>query len=69
MQAGSLCYVYTNRNEKRNFSRHNDDDDIWAYEGSNAYVSSDRQLLLPTNLLRYGLTKGIELRLLSQRHQ
>jgi len=37
-----------------------------AYEGSNAYVSSDRQLLLPTNLLRYGLTKGIELRLLSQ---
>jgi len=37
-----------------------------AYEGGSAYVSSDRQLLLPTNLLRYGLTKSIELRLLSQ---
>jgi len=37
-----------------------------AYEGGSSFTSSDRQLLLPTNLLRYGLTKGIELRLLSQ---
>ena len=37
-----------------------------AYEGNSAFISSTRQLLLPTNLLRYGLTKGIELRLLSQ---
>ncbi len=37
-----------------------------AYEGGSAFISSDRQLLLPTNLLRYGLTKGIELRLVSQ---
>lgn len=35
-----------------------------GYVGSE--TASVRQILLPTNLLRYGLTKGVELRLLSQ---
>jgi hypothetical protein len=35
-----------------------------GYEGDNLYTN--RQLLLPTNLFRYGITKGVELRVLNQ---
>ena len=37
-----------------------------AYEGGGAYTRADRQILLPTTLLRFGITEKVELRLLSQ---
>lgn len=37
-----------------------------AYEADAAALASNRQFLLPTNLLRYGLTDWIELRFVSQ---